>query len=788
MNNIYSEFLKTGFEFDRVATDKFQLPYSQESIIIQPNELATSSVINIKLEKLYTNFLYLYGLCNMVQFQLGDTYSGWIGVSGVTDWPYNLIADSNNFNAWDTIQAATITSNTGDVVDPNGTNTASKMLETATTNLHRVYQLPVSGANTAGPYTFSTYIKGGLGRDFATLFIYNTTDGNVAGAVFDIVNGDINQSALVAGTSFGIVSAGNGWYRCYVTGNATVSGSGVFVSPYNAAYAYAGDVTKGIYMWGAQLTRGDLQPYVAGYYDRSVGITKFFNPNTSVALASTFAVGGTKYGNIFNSVAAKSFLSGNKNNIIVADRTTLTLFSLDINNTLSFVKTQSLVDPLSGTLYFQNIADIETDGSANLYVLDKTLNNLYQYDLASIYTDDYVFSQKLFLEDTVGGLGDRYDNLKFNTPSNLVYTGSEIVVEDTGNKAFKVYDKNLNFLNLTVAISLFDAVSSGFNSLAYDAQNRQIIGTTDKNIYLLDYGTDYSVTSASSYGLGSLLDADEVINDLLFATYEPSICYLVTNKKWIKKWVYKTNSNIGIYESNSLLGSNFNWATTSSYGNSATQLCVYTYNNSLSDNPNNNFISVFNDKLDLITLLKQPNFNIYDLNDIQIASDEYTQSWVYNKSFKKLFYNMQLLIGNIAYRFFEGLDANGTPIFVDRGYNDFLFTSEIPSLNYFANVYVNESFQSSTINRDFAALCAYQQYLVENIVSNKPVYGSFIKSIDYGGSKFTYITYTSPAADFLLNPAPMQQGGDTFLNSAGGLTITGPAPYDPGEGISITIV
>ena len=71
MNTIYNEFLKTSYIFDRVVTDVFSLPYSFNSIEIQPNELATASTFNLKLKRLYDNLHYMYGLCNIADFNIG---------------------------------------------------------------------------------------------------------------------------------------------------------------------------------------------------------------------------------------------------------------------------------------------------------------------------------------------------------------------------------------------------------------------------------------------------------------------------------------------------------------------------------------------------------------------------------------------------------------------------------------------------------------------------------------------------------------------------------------------
>jgi len=59
--NIVNALSAEGLIFDRFLGSTYALPYPDfESIRIQPNDLAIASVINLALEKLYKNFLYLY--------------------------------------------------------------------------------------------------------------------------------------------------------------------------------------------------------------------------------------------------------------------------------------------------------------------------------------------------------------------------------------------------------------------------------------------------------------------------------------------------------------------------------------------------------------------------------------------------------------------------------------------------------------------------------------------------------------------------------------------------------
>ena len=49
MNAIDTEFQKIDLNYDRTVTDVFQLPYSLDTILLQPNELAVSQAFNLKI-------------------------------------------------------------------------------------------------------------------------------------------------------------------------------------------------------------------------------------------------------------------------------------------------------------------------------------------------------------------------------------------------------------------------------------------------------------------------------------------------------------------------------------------------------------------------------------------------------------------------------------------------------------------------------------------------------------------------------------------------------------------
>lgn len=144
---------------------------------------------------------------------------------------------------------------------PNGTTTATKIVESATTSLHNSYNanLPITAGST---YTFTAFLKVGE-RNFGRLDLVNSGAANGAFAEFDLTAGTIvSHGVYGTGTyiSSAITALANGWYRVSLTGVVDASSTAAYpdIALENASKAtsYAGDGTSGFYAWGFQLELG----------------------------------------------------------------------------------------------------------------------------------------------------------------------------------------------------------------------------------------------------------------------------------------------------------------------------------------------------------------------------------------------------------------------------------------------------------------------------------------------------------------------------------------------------
>lgn len=189
-------------------------------------------------------------------------------------------ADAGGTRPWAYL-ACTITPNA--VASPDGSATADRVVETSATSYHGLYSsITVSAGATL---TFSCYVKAGE-RTWIGLEGYTGT--TYPSVMFNLATGQI-------GTITGLATAtmqpvGGGWYRCSIT-YTMVSGTATNAYPLLSAngvagnLSYAGDPTKGLYVWGAQLEAGAFAtsyiPTVASAVTRNADVASMTGANFS---------------------------------------------------------------------------------------------------------------------------------------------------------------------------------------------------------------------------------------------------------------------------------------------------------------------------------------------------------------------------------------------------------------------------------------------------------------------------------------------------------------------------
>lgn len=198
----------------------------------------------------------------------------------------NLLTKTEVFNnaAW-TKDATTVTADA--TTAPDGTTTADALLETTANDQHRTYQ--TATIITGSIVTVSVAMKAN-GRNYGYLQIADgSTPAKRYSALVDLSGGSIVATRTLntpTNTSSSITSLGSGWYRVTVAMTCAGALAYPFIaiadssSPsYNAGDlpTYTGDVTKGIYIWGADVR----------YQNDGVGLPAYQSVNTSTDYATT---------------------------------------------------------------------------------------------------------------------------------------------------------------------------------------------------------------------------------------------------------------------------------------------------------------------------------------------------------------------------------------------------------------------------------------------------------------------------------------------------------------------
>lgn len=413
--------------------------------------------------------------------------------------------------------------------------------------------------------------------------------------------------------------------------------------------------------------------------------------------------------------SVKNFITYNKddkNYLFLNSLTSISILEHDLNsNTVSYKSKVTLIDPISGEITFKKINNLATDGD-HLYVSDGNLNIVYKYNLEKYFSNENIYKNKLFFEKSVGGEGDRYDPIKFNEPKNISSYNKKILIEDYGNKTLKFYQDDLNFLAYNTLISLYNSLTS-FSSIKFQ-NSENIVGVTKKGFYNFSFQGN-NIRSTEFVELSSFLVGNEEIIDINFSNYNKNIIYILTNKNLYKKWNYGSLKIIG-KKSASDFGttSQFKSFYTISNTLSSDIFYIYTYNSQASANQ----ILIYNDNLDLISALNNPDFTIYSKEDIMVKKEEYNQSWVYEKSLRKLVKNYDLLKNNVSYKFTTEYDSNGILKYLGRIYNTEVL--DYTKINYNTSyvVGINENFQTSVINREFDKIYDLGKLLLDNVLSN----------------------------------------------------------------------
>jgi hypothetical protein len=205
----------------------------------------------------------------------------------------NLILQSENF------ASASWTEDGGSIssvanIEPDGSANSELFSENGADSTHRTFQAFTGVSGTS--YTLSVFLKF-AGRD--QIFLENRSIGTNPFVVFNIQNGTIGF--VSSGLTAAIQAYPNGWYRCSITGTATLAGGNYLIGGYSGgSKIYTGLNGPAFYLYGAQVEAGSFPtsyiPTTTATLTRSADVcsitggdfNNFYNQSEGTMLTNAF--------------------------------------------------------------------------------------------------------------------------------------------------------------------------------------------------------------------------------------------------------------------------------------------------------------------------------------------------------------------------------------------------------------------------------------------------------------------------------------------------------------------
>lgn len=376
---------------------------------------------------------------------------------------------------------------------------------------------------------------------------------------------------------------------------------------------------------------------------------------------------------------------------------------------------------------FKKLEDITYDGM-HLFISDSKINGggqVFKYDINSFFSKNPIFNYKKYLIEPIGGVGGVDRDNKFNGCTILGSKEGEIWIYDSGNDGVKVYDSNFIFKK-------FIRIANVINYKILDIRYRKIDNCMyllyeylDQNTQNLRFG--YFVYNSNNTLIKTVLfndvlqtDSDLRFRRMAMSEQDSNVFYLTTNVTVFKKFFSRPEETIAVFFRDSFTNADsltfdrtdimfddevytFNY---NEYYNFDLQVSdIYIVGNDSKNYDNmflfgNGFISHFKEYTQYDMMLRNKNLLYYNMEKLQFEKNEYVQSFVFNKEFFKLYFNVIQLKNNLIGKFLFEFDKYGNLKNRDIVY---LTKDEINSLeidiNYDSFFNDNELLNPNVINR-----------------------------------------------------------------------------------------
>jgi hypothetical protein len=266
--------------------------------------------------------------------EINDTLTDWVG--------YNLWSYSEEIqqSVW-IKEGTTVTENI--LTAPDGNNTADVVFETAVLIGHSLRRIRVVAVGEE--YTVSFFVKAN-GRDFINVRAATqmSTDGVTQPTAWvDLSTGTVLSNSGSFRVAPTITSVGNDWYFIKFGTIASTSGTftnfQVLTSPDGMNTNYIGDITKGVAIWGVQISNtSNVKPYQKTEINAGGnGFVTTWYDHSGSGRNGTQTTAGNQCQIVSNGSLIIDPSNGRLSTLWTNDRYTIGFFSLNANNLVSSV-------------------------------------------------------------------------------------------------------------------------------------------------------------------------------------------------------------------------------------------------------------------------------------------------------------------------------------------------------------------------------------------------------------------------------------------------------------------
>lgn len=426
------------------------------------------------------------------------------------------------------------------------------------------------------------------------------------------------------------------------------------------------------------------------------------------------------------------------------------------DTSLNIIQQSTKYEDDDNELSFEELGGIASN-KKNVFLTDVANNVVLKYNIEGYINNDTSLGNRRDFIELLGGSGGPRNRTKFNRPTKLACTETELAVFDSGNKVIKLFDTYLNYKGRIASINLnketFGAMEfdPDFNSLYVMTYGPSLTSSVGFTAYLYRF-SGYNYSNLERVILDDKIGSDAIV-DISFSGVSSNFWFFSTTKKVYKKYKTRPEKSIGTFDSLRLglldftpsvtiekinnrwnfqdiqwKNANFNWnlITTDSQGDVTNKDAGLLLNNVNSFNifpggqgndkvimMTNSRIFFFNEKTGdaYQRVIKSPNFTNYGTSGFSLDRDQYIQTSTVNNEITKIVRDILIVKNNLVGRF-KGTTKDDILVLDDYNYNiDF---NELLNENL-ENVFIHSNEESlvEVINR-----CFREIYFIQDKVAN----------------------------------------------------------------------